>query len=151
LFILSIAEATIYVLVYVDDIIVIGNNFKTITILIDTLNSHFSIKDLRDLHYFLDIKVNSMDQSLYLTQTRYLHTVPERTYMTGAKSCSTPLQAGLQLSKNDGTPLADPQLYRTIVDALQYATITKPGLAFSVNKASQFVAQPTDLHWQAVK
>jgi hypothetical protein len=71
--------------------------------------------------------------------------------MVGCKSCTTPMQAVLQLSKTDGTSLSDPQLYRTIMGALQYATIMRPDLAFSVNKVSRFVAQSTDFHWQVVK
>jgi hypothetical protein len=71
--------------------------------------------------------------------------------MVGAKPCKTPMQPGLILSKTYGTSLSNPFLYRTIVGALQYATITRPDLAFSVNKASQFISTPIDVHWQAVK
>jgi hypothetical protein len=45
----------------------------------------------------------------------------------------------------------NPQLYRSIVGALQYATITRPDLTFVVNKTSQFMASPTDEHWKIVK
>jgi hypothetical protein len=55
------------------------------------------------------------------------------------------------LSKLDGSPLADPVLYRKIVGTLQYATITRLDLIFVVNKVSQFVAQPTETHRLVVK
>jgi hypothetical protein len=55
------------------------------------------------------------------------------------------------LSKNDGTPLQDATLYRSTVGALQYATVTRPDLQFVVNKVSQFMANPTDVHWKVVK
>jgi hypothetical protein len=71
--------------------------------------------------------------------------------MTGAKSCTTHLQVGVQISKLDDTPLFDLFQYRIVVGALQYATITIPDLAFTVNKASQFLANPTDEHWKVVK
>jgi hypothetical protein len=71
--------------------------------------------------------------------------------MLTAKPCSTPLQDGVQLSKMAGIPLEDPTQYRAILGALQYATVTRPGLTYSVNKVSQFFAQPTDMHWQALK
>jgi Reverse transcriptase (RNA-dependent DNA polymerase) len=115
------------------------------------LHSTFSLKDLEDLHYFLGIEVTSVDSGIYLTQTRYLHSILDRAAMAGAKPCKTPMQPGLKLSKSDGTVLSDPHLYRAIVGTLQYATITRPDLAFSVNKVSQFVANPTDVHWQTVK
>jgi hypothetical protein len=71
--------------------------------------------------------------------------------MLGAKPCNTPMQTRLQLSKTYGEALSYPHQYRMIVGALQYATITHPDLTFSVNKASQFVAHPTEVHWQLVK
>jgi Reverse transcriptase (RNA-dependent DNA polymerase) len=141
----------LYLLVYVDDIILTKNDQAVITTLLNSLNSQFSIKDLGNLHYFLSIKVNSVSGGLFLTQTTYLHSILERANMVGAKPCKTPIQPGLKLSKTNDTTLSDPFLYRTIVGALQYATISRPNLAFSINEASQFVSAPTDVHWQLVK
>jgi histone deacetylase 1/2 len=47
--------------------------------------------------------------------------------------------------------MTDPTLYRSIVGALQYATMTRPDIAFSVNKVCQFMANPLESHWKAVK
>jgi hypothetical protein len=70
--------------------------------------------------------------------------------MLNAKPCTT-LQVGLQLSKTCGTPMDNSHLYRSIVGELQYATIIRPDLTFAVNKASQFMTTPIDVHWQLVK
>jgi hypothetical protein len=58
---------------------------------------------------------------------------------------------GQQLSKFSGSKLSDPHIYRSTIGALQYATVTRPDLTFAVNKASQFMSEPTDEHWQMVK
>jgi Reverse transcriptase (RNA-dependent DNA polymerase) len=137
--------------VYIDDIIITGNSPNVISSLIQILASQFSLKDLGSLSYFLGIEVTRHAKGLYLTQTRYLENIVARASMTGAKPCTTTLQAGVQISKLDGTPLSDPFQYRTMVGALQYVTIIRPDLAFTVNKASQFLANPTDKHWKAVK
>lgn len=72
--------------------------------------------------------------------------------MDGAKpSCPTPIASGTKLSRLDGDPFSDPELYRSVVGGLQYATITRPDIAFAVNKVSQFMHQPTESHWAAVK
>jgi hypothetical protein len=92
-----------------------------------------------------------MPNGIHLSQTKYLQSIIDKANITGATQCQTPRQAGIQLSKFDGQPLSDPILYQTIVGMLQYATITSPDLTFAVNKVSQFFAQPTELHWQAVK
>lgn len=51
------------------------------------------------------------------------------------------------LSLADGEPLSDATLYRSTVGALQYLTITRSDKSFVVNKACQFIAQPTIAHW----
>ena len=55
------------------------------------------------------------------------------------------------LSLYDGVPFLDPSLYNNIVGALQYCTITRPEISFSISKVCQFMHSPTTTHWQAVK
>jgi histone deacetylase 1/2 len=73
--------------------------------------------------------------------------------MHGCKSVPTPLSSTEQLSLYDGTPLGseDSTQYRSIVGALQYLTLTRPNLCFSVNKVCQFLHAPTTEHWTTVK
>lgn len=71
--------------------------------------------------------------------------------MDGAKLVHTPMAASAKLSLSIGSPLVDPTVYRSIVGALQYATLTRPDISFAVNKGCQFLQQPIDDHWQAVK
>jgi Reverse transcriptase (RNA-dependent DNA polymerase)/gag-polypeptide of LTR copia-type len=151
LFIYSSGKIVIYLLVYVDDILITGNDQNAITALISTLQKNFSIKTLGKLNYFLGIEVTYTAEGIHLSQSRYLQNILERAHMTSAKPCQTPIESGKQLSKFSGTKMKDSLLYRSIVGALQYATITRPDIAFAVNKAAQFMAEPTDLHWQLVK
>ncbi|XP_062079886.1 uncharacterized mitochondrial protein AtMg00810-like [Humulus lupulus] len=64
---------------------------------------------------------------------------------------ATPMSSSQSLSISSGVPLVDGSQYRSIVGALQYCTLTRPDIAFSVNKACQFMHSPTDVHWLAVK
>jgi histone deacetylase 1/2 len=75
----------------------------------------------------------------------------ERAKMEDCKPISTPMISSLKLSKTGGTSFQDPTLYRSIVGALQYITITRPELSFSVNKVCQFMSSPQEDHWLAVK
>jgi histone deacetylase 1/2 len=56
-------------------------------------------------------------------------------------------------SLHEGTPLGpdDISQYRSIVGALQYLTLTRPDLSFSVNKVCQYFHAPTTAHWTAAK
>jgi hypothetical protein len=109
------------------------------------------LKNLGDLNYFLGIQVTNENGCLHLSQRRYLHSLLEKTHMATAKPIHTSMVTGQQLSRYTGTKLSDPHLYRSTVGALQYATVTRPDLTFAVNKASQFMSEPTDAHWQMVK
>jgi histone deacetylase 1/2 len=73
--------------------------------------------------------------------------------MSSCKPSATPLSSTEKLSKADGQILGseDSTKYRSIVGALQYLTLTRPDLAFAVNKVCQFLHMPTTVHWSAVK
>jgi histone deacetylase 1/2 len=73
--------------------------------------------------------------------------------MSGCTGSPTPLSSTEQLSLMEGTPLGpeDNTQYRSIVCALQYLKLTRPDLAFSVNKVCQYLHAPTTTHWTAVK
>ena len=71
--------------------------------------------------------------------------------MLEASPLPTPMTSGLRLSTHQGDPVSDATLYRSVVGALQYATITRPEISFSINKASQFMHCPLQPHWKVVK
>lgn len=70
--------------------------------------------------------------------------------MSSAAPISTPADAQTRLTLA-GEPFSDPHLYRQVVGSLQYATITHPNIAYTVNRVCQYMHSPTTLHWQAVK
>ena len=121
--------------------------------LIHGLRSQFAVKDLGRLHYFLGVEVSHHHRSLVLTQQKYAGDLLRRAGMTKCKSVSTPMSATEHLSAMDGDLLdaADSSEYRSIVGGLQYLTITRPDLSFSVNKVCQFIHAPRSAHWSAVK
>lgn len=80
----------------------------------------------------------------------YILDILKRVDMRNAKGISSPMTTS-SLSKYDGEPTMDHKLYRSVIGALQYATITRPDIAYSVNKVSQYMHSPLDSHWKAVK
>ncbi|KAL5574323.1 hypothetical protein UlMin_023920 [Ulmus minor] len=71
--------------------------------------------------------------------------------MEQAKPLPTPMVNSLKLTSTDGNPIPNVTKYRRIVGALQYITITRPEIAYSVNRVCQFMQHPLDQHWKAVK
>lgn len=152
LFIYTQASVVVYMLVYVDDIIITGNNLPFIQQLVPKLNSVFSLKELGKLDYFLGIEVKHQPSgSLILTQSKYIRDLLAKTNLLEAKPATSPMVSGCKLTKQGTDLLPDPTYYRSIVGALQYATITRPDISFSVNKVCQFMSKPLETHWIAVK
>ena len=77
----------------------------------------------------------------------------KRSGMQSCKSVDTPLSPSEKLSIESGDKLGpdDSTKYRSMVGALQYLTLTRPDIAFAVNKVCQFLHAPTTVHWSAVK
>ena len=152
LFIKVTPHYTLYVLVYVDDVIITGSTQQAISQLIQNLHSTFSLKDLGLLHYFSGIEAKpTTKKGLLLSQTKYIYDLLVKASMSDCKLSTTPMSSSLKLTKSGSEPFNNPSLYKSIVGALQYTTITRPEIAFSVNKVCQFMHQPLQSHWQAVK
>jgi histone deacetylase 1/2 len=148
LFLFNKSGIIIFVLFYVDDIIVTSSSNYSISTLLRDWNKNFAIKDLGDLHFFLGIEVKKVNDKLLLTQEKYATDLLKKVRMEDCKSAPTPLSTSDQLSLTSGTPLGhdDCTQFRSIVGELQYLTLTRPDLAFSVNKVCQYLHAPTTEH-----
>jgi histone deacetylase 1/2 len=153
LFLYAKSGITVYILIYVDDIIVTSSSDQAISALLHNLSSEFALKDLGDLHYFLGLEVHKQSNGLLLNQEKYATDLLTRVGMSSCTSCSTPLSPTDTLALTDGSPLGPEDItrYRSIVGALQYLTLTRPDISFSVNKVCQYLHAPTTAHWTAVK
>ncbi|KAG8504080.1 hypothetical protein CXB51_002404 [Gossypium anomalum] len=143
LFIRVMPTSILYVLVYVDDIIVTGNLSDSIDVFVQQLHREFSLKDMGDLHYFLGIEVTRTSAgSLHLCQRKYIRDILEHSGLANAKSVNTHMISSYVLSKDDGKSLSDPIEYRSLAGALQYIVLTRPDITY---------ASPTSKHLVALK
>jgi hypothetical protein len=151
LFLFHSNASHVFLLVYVDDIIVTSNNMETIQTIITKLQADFAIKDLGSLSYFLGIQASRDSTGLHLRQSKYIQDLLTRASMVDSKPYRTPCTTGSKMSKFDGDALPNPSEYRQIVGALQYATLIRPDIAYSVNQLCQHMQCPTSTHWTAAK
>jgi len=151
LFLFTSAQIQLLALVYVDDILLTGSSPVALDSLIRSLSIDFPIKDLGPLSYFLGVEVTRCPEGLHLSQHRYIMDLLQKTNMMLAKPITSPMSASAPLSKFAGISLSDATLYRSTVGVLQYLAITRPDISFAVNKCSQFMQDPRDVHWTAVK
>jgi hypothetical protein len=109
-------NVTMYMLVYVDDIIVTSSYQQANDALLAHLEKDFTLKDLRDLHYFLDIEVTKTDDGILLSQSKYATYLLKKTGMNACKPVCIPLSTSEKYSAHVGTPLG-------LVDTTNYYNI----------------------------
>ncbi|KAH9754624.1 retrovirus-related pol polyprotein from transposon RE1 [Citrus sinensis] len=151
LFFKSTQGHLLLVLVYVDDIIITGSNPQLVQQTITNFQSVFALKDLGALNYFLGVQVLYNKSGIHLSQSKYITDLLAKVHMQDSTPCSTSMLSEVAFTKTDSEPFSNVTLYRSTIGALQYATLTRPEIAFSVNKLSQFLSSPTVNHWQACK
>jgi histone deacetylase 1/2 len=142
-----------FVLVYVDDIIVASSTGKATDALLQDLQKESTLKDLGHLHYFLGIEVSKVPDGIVLSQDKYASNHLKKVGTSECKPIAAPLSTSEKLSLHEGSLLGsnDATHYRSIVGASQYLTLTRPDIAYLVNKVCQFLHAPTTVHWTVVK
>nr|CAN69691.1 hypothetical protein VITISV_026777 [Vitis vinifera] len=140
----------IYLVVYVDNIVITGSDQDGIQKLKQYLFTHFQTKDLGKLKYFLGIEIAQSSSGVVLSQRKYALDILEETGMLDCKPVDTPMDPNVKLVPGQGEPLGDPERYRRLVGKLNYLTITRPDISFPVSVVSQFLQSPCDSHWDVV-
>lgn len=120
LFIYNKHTARIYLLVYVDDIIVTGNTISMLVVVTKRLSSRFSLKDLGPLTYFLGVEVQHHSHGLFLNQRKYIQDLLLKAKMDESRPISTLMCTTTSLTKQSGSPLELATEYRMLVGSLQY-------------------------------
>ncbi|KAL6338590.1 hypothetical protein AAG906_021305 [Vitis piasezkii] len=150
LFVFHQQSDIIYLLLYVDDIIITGNNSSLLDSFACKLNSEFATKDLGSFSYFLGLEATSTTDGLFISQLKYARDILTRVQLLDSKPVHTPMIVSHHLT-SDGPTFSDPTLYRSLVGALQYLIITHPDIAHVVNSVSRFLHGPIMDHFLAVK
>ena len=139
------------ILIYVDDLMICGNSATEIDKLKSMLSSHFHMKDLGTLRYFLGIEIDRTPAGFFISQAKYTLDLLKEYGMINAKPLKLPMDSHLKLTQDKGDLLSDPSPYQRLVGKLIYLTITRPDVSFTVQLLSQFMHQPTTVHMQAGK
>lgn len=114
------------------------------------LEQHFKLKVLGNLRYFLGLKVATSAEGIHLCQHKYALQLLSDTGFTASKPTPIPMNPDILLSSDIGDLLPNPSEFRRLIGRLMYPTISRPVIAFTVNKLSQFMSKPRQLHLQAI-
>ena len=149
LFVYSNGSSFTALLVYVDDMIITGNDSACVAKLKTLLDQKFGIKDLGSLKYFLGLEIARNVKGISINQRKYALEVLKEAGMIGCKPVKSPMEQQLKLSKTDGELLKDAAQYRRLIGKLMYLTLSRPDIAYAVHRLSQFLAQPRVPHMKA--
>ncbi|KAL6327560.1 hypothetical protein AAG906_021850 [Vitis piasezkii] len=161
-FIRSKSEPTLYVkskdnsqilivVLYVDDLIFIGNDEKMVEKFRNEMMQKYEMSDMRLLHYFLGIKVYKEEDGVFIWQKRYVEHILKKFGMAGCNLVSTLLVVNEKLRKEDGGKMVDETHFRSLVGNLLYLIATRPDIMFAASLLSRFMHYPSHLHLGAAK
>ncbi|XP_066323886.1 uncharacterized mitochondrial protein AtMg00810-like [Miscanthus floridulus] len=117
---------------YVDDLIITGARAEDIDSFKHEMVVCFRMSDLSALSYYLSIEVRQGKEALTLDQSAYTSKLLEQSGMAECKSCVTPMEERLKLTKTSTTAKVDATLYRSIIGGLRYLVHMRPDIAFAV-------------------
>ena len=143
-------KGTILLLLYVDDMIITGDDLSGIQELNDFLSQQFEMKDLGHLSYFLGLEITHSIDELYITQAKYAFELLSRAELTNSKIVNTPVELNAHLTPSRRKPLSNPSLYKRLVGSLVYFTVTCPDISYTVYQVSQYLSAPRLTHYTVV-
>ncbi|XP_052624956.1 uncharacterized mitochondrial protein AtMg00810-like [Lactuca sativa] len=140
----------VVLLVYVDDIVLIGVSLGEINLVKDRLSNEFKLKDLGNLKHFLGLEIARSKQGIVVSQRKYTLDLLQDTGKLATKTTGYPMDPKLKISNFNGDPLDDPAQYRRLIGRLMYLTITRPDITYAVHRLSQYITYPKKPHMEAV-
>jgi hypothetical protein len=132
LFVIWCGTDTIYLLLYIDDIVLTASSATLLQQTIFALKWEFTMKDLGPLHHFLGVSIQHQPDKLFLTQRSFALDILEHTCMVDCKPVLTPVDTHAKVSVESEPPATDPTHFRSLTGALQYLTFTCPDLAYII-------------------
>ena len=135
---------------YVDDIVITRNDMAGTSSLKSFLHGQFHTKDLGMLKYFLGVDVMRSKRGIFLSQRKYVLDLLSETGKLAVKPCHSPMAQSLHLTR-EGKLFKDPERYRRLVGKLNYLTVTRLDITYSISVVSLYMSSSTVDHWVAVE
>ncbi|KAL6318435.1 hypothetical protein AAG906_041201 [Vitis piasezkii] len=137
-------------IIYVDDMIIIGNDEEEISKLQEHLATEFEMKNLGGLKYFLGIEVARSKRGIFLSQRKYVLDLLSETGMLDCRPADTPVVQNHGLREFPNQTPTNKERYQRLVGKLIYLSHTRPDIAYAVSLVSQFMHCPSEDHMSAV-
>jgi hypothetical protein len=153
LFAMNDYNNVLYILVYVDDILLIASSVNIMERFKSQFSQRFKVRDLGEISSYLKLRIHRdrNNKKIMIDQEKYIDSLLHRFDMINCKDKNTPGLPNTRL-KIGSTQLDNTIPYRECVGALIHImTNSRPDIAFSVHEVCRYFDSYTQEHWQAVK
>lgn len=144
-------EKKLIVSLYIDDLLITGDDGDQIKKLKTEMERLFETTNLGEMKNFLGMKIHQSSKGIFISQEMYAKNLLKNFKMEGCKAMSTPLMANEKLSKDDKGARVHSSTYRSLIGSLFYLTISRPDLMFSSSLHLRFMQNPREIHMGVVK
>ena len=160
LYVLELDGQTVYLLVYVDDVLSASAHKEALDKVAKMFSSMFPIRIEEGVSKFLGISIqkDNVASTITIHSGSYIEKLLQNFAMEQCRPVSTPLNASLDITKaatslnEGGNSPVDSTMYRQLVGALLHlSNTTRPDISFAVGLLSRFMENPTTMHWEAGK
>jgi hypothetical protein len=142
------------ILLYVDDLLIIGPDSTKIQAVKEDLKETFSIKEITTQTY-RGLNIERTEKGIRLHQQPYAKKVLERFNMLSSNPVSTPMINEEQLNTRDDSEAPDLELQKTYQECVGclifLSSMTRPDMTYTVNKLGRYMHNPSQKHWKAAK
>ncbi|XP_057444208.1 uncharacterized mitochondrial protein AtMg00810-like [Lotus japonicus] len=137
--------------IYVDDIVFGGMSEKMVDLFVTQMKSEFDMSLVGELNYFLGLQVRQMEDTLFVSQSKYAKELVKKFGLENATHKRTPAGTHIKLSKDESGTEVDQSMYRSMIGSLLYLTASRPDISFAVGVCARYQAAPKASHLVQVK
>jgi hypothetical protein len=143
-------EKITILIIYVDHMIITGNDHTEISMFEKKLSKEFEMKNFGGLKYFFGIEISRNKSGIFLSQRKYVLDLLAEVGMLECKPANIPMVQNLKLGIYQNQSPANKKKYQRLVEKLIYLSHTRPDIAYAVSCVSQFMHAPSEEHMEAV-
>jgi hypothetical protein len=138
-------------LLYVDDLLLTGDDSIEIDRIKMELSKEFEMTNLGLAHNYLGVEIVHQDNGIFIHQKTYIQKLLKKFGLQNCNPTNLPMDPKLQLQHYTGSSRADPLTYRSLVGSLIYLTNTRPDICFAVSCVEKYMDSPEQIYFQAAK
>nr|KYP76723.1 Copia protein [Cajanus cajan] len=151
LFVKKFKNDTMYVQIYVDDIVFGSTNLSLCKEFAKTMQGEFEMSMMGELTFFLGLQIKQMSDGIFISQNKYCNELLKKFGMEGCKEVATPISNSCNLDLDEKGIAINNSKYRDIIGSLLYLTSSRPDIMFVVCLCARFQANTKKSHMKSVK